>query len=157
MNPHILLPVNPHVISHDAIPKIIDWLRNRGGIFIWNSINLSNPDKELITPAKDQYGQPYTKPSWEMSNTPSRHITDTRDIKVSIDKEVKRFHVAVRQSGNGLSLKVTDGGTRRVRNEVEKAGPGAYYTFDYSDYNNAVIMAPEKQILLSEYIVLHNL
>lgn len=149
--------MDPHIISHDAIPKVIDWLRTRNGIFIWNSINLSNPGKQLITPACNADGTPATKPSWEMDSSPARHITSEKDIIVSIDREVKRFHVAVRQSSNGFSLKVTDGGTRRIRNEVEKAGDGAYHTFDYSDYNNAVIMAPAARVNLSDYIALHNL
>ena len=70
---------------------------------------------------------------------------------VSFDKEVKRFHVAVRLGSQGMSYKVTDGGTRRIRAEVEKAGDGAYYTFDYDDYKNAAIMAPEKEMSLSAY------
>jgi len=49
------------------------------------------------------------------------------------------------------AIKVTDGGTRRIRAEVEKAGDGAYHEFDYDDYKNAVIMAPEKEMSLSAY------
>lgn len=141
-----------HTIQSENAKKIHEWIDTRGGIFIWHSIDLSNPDKEIITPALTVDGKPYQKPHWSCSDTPARHITDVNDIIVSIDKEVKRFHVAVRFSSNGLSLKVTDGGSRRIRKEVEKAGDGAYYVFDYSDYNNAVIKIPSSKIPLSQYI-----
>jgi len=62
--------------------------------------------------------------------------------------EVKRFHVAVRLSSNGLMLKLTDASTRKVRNAVEKAtekyGRKALYGFDL-DVQNAVIWIPVRE------------
>ena len=57
-------------------------------------------------------------------------------------EEVKRFHVGVRMGSNGLALKVTDGGSRRIRREVSKAGEGAYYAFDYLT-QDAIILRPK--------------
>jgi hypothetical protein len=128
-----------------------DYLRTREGIMVWDSINLSNPGIQWLTPAKDEDGKTYTKPTWQVSNTPSQIITKAEDVKVSIDKEVKRFHVATRMGSQGMSIKVTDGGTRKIRTEVAEAGEGAYHTFNYGDYKNAVIMAPEKQMSLDQY------
>ena len=59
------------------------------------------------------------------------------------DIEVKRFRVGVRWGSQGFTLKVTDGGSRRIRREVSKAGDGAYHVFDYMT-QEAVIMKPAK-------------
>jgi hypothetical protein len=55
----------------------------------------------------------------------------------------------------GLSIKVTDGGTRRIRAAVAKAKEqygDAWYEFDYGNYENAVILAPDKSISLKNFI-----
>lgn len=69
---------------------------------------------------------------------------------VAIDREVKRFHVAIRMGSQGFSMKCTDGASRRIRSAVAKAGEGAYHVFDYTT-QEAVIMAPEKVIPLPEW------
>ena len=141
----------PHVVREQDAPKIASWLRERGGLAVWSSINLSNPGTSWTTPLNDANGQPITKPTWESASEPERVITDLAEVVVSIDKEVKRFRVGVRMGGNGLQLKVTDGGTRRIRSAVAKAGEGAYYVFDYSQ-QQAVIMAPERVVPLTEWM-----
>ena len=55
---------------------------------------------------------------------------------------VKLFHAAIRYAANRMAYKVSDGGSRRIRKEVGKAGKGAYHVFDY-ETQEAVIMAPE--------------
>jgi hypothetical protein len=87
-----------------------------------------------------------------MGNEPSEIVKELSEIEVNVDKEVKRFHVAVRQSSNGMNLKLTNASSERVRNAVSKAGKGAYHVFDYGDYKNCVIMAPEKTIPLTEWM-----
>lgn len=139
------------IISAENAEKIVSWLKDREGVAVWNSIDLSNPGKQMLSPVKDSEGKPYTKPHWSLSNTPVIY-TDINDIVVSVDKEVKRFHVGTRMGSQGFSIKVTDAGSARIRREVEKAGEKAYYVFDYSDYKNAVIMAPKKEMSLAEYI-----
>jgi hypothetical protein len=133
--------MDPHIVRAEDAAKIAQWLDSRGGIAIWQSINLSNPGASWTTPAKTEDGQPYPKPTWEASNAPERIITSPADVIVSVDKEVKRFRVGVRMGSQGMSLKVTDGGTRRIRRAVIKAGDGAYHVFDY-ETQEAVIMAP---------------
>ena len=49
-----------------------------------------------------------------------------------------------------MSLKVTDGGSRRIRREVMKACEGAFYVFDYSS-QEAVIMAPASNMPLLDW------
>ena len=71
-------------------------------------------------------------------------------------KEVKRFHVGVRPGSQGLSLKVTDGGSRRIRAEVAKAErvhkKSAWHVFDYEDHNNAVIMVEGDRVSLTDWM-----
>jgi hypothetical protein len=145
-----LVANEPFIIKEENAQQILDWLRNRGGLAIWESINLSNPGMTWTTPALDVNGAPTLKPSWEASSTPVRYITSDAEVVVASDCEVKRFHVAIRMASNGLSFKVSDGGSRRIWREVSKAGKGAYHQFSY-DTQDAVILRPEKLVPLTEW------
>lgn len=90
------------------------------------------------------------KPTWRAADKPSRIITDPSEIIVVTRREVKRFRVAVR-TANGLSIKVTDAGSKRIRREVAKAGPDASYEFDYFS-QEAVIMVPDQKVPIAEYM-----
>ena len=146
----------PYACQEEDVGKIHDWMLHRGGIFIWRSVNLSNPGASWTSPARDSKGKAYTKPNWQCDNVPERHITNLVDVMVSTAKEVKRFHVATRMGGNGLSIKVTDGGTRKIRAEVEKAKEKyrkpAWYAFDDSAEKNAVILIEDTVVPLSDWI-----
>lgn len=133
----------------ENVSKMREWIAKRGGIAVWAGINLSNI-RQLLTPANTEEGLPYPKPAWDMSNAPEKIVTDPTAVGVSVDKEAKRFHVAVRRSSNGMSVKLTDASSRKVRAAVEKAGDGSYYIFDY-ETQEAVIMKSEKVIPLTEY------
>jgi len=143
--------MGPHIITAENAEKIASWLRDRGGVAIWPSVNLSNPGASWTTPANKPDGSPTTQPTWQAAPKPERIITNPQDVLVSKDVEVKRFHVALRLGGGGMALKVTDGGTRRIRREVAKAGVGAFYQFDYST-QEAVIFKPESQMPLVEFL-----
>lgn len=140
-----------HIVTAENAEKIFNWLEHRGGIYIWRSVNLSNPGASWTTPATTEDGKPYPKPTWQADSTPERHVTDPNDVVVSVDEVVKRFHIATRMGGNRLTIKVTDGGTRRIRREVAKAGEGAYYEFDYS-CQDCLIFKPVKQQPLLEWL-----
>lgn len=144
-----------HVVQQANASRILDWIKNRGGILVWESVNLSNPGASWTTPALDEQGNPSRKPTWEAANEPARKITSADEVDVVTAKEVKRFHVGVRMGSLGMSLKVTDGGTRRIRAEVAKAeqksGKEAWYEFDYGDYKNAVILVEGDRVPLNEY------
>ena len=148
------MTIENHTIEQANADRIKDWLANRGGLYIWKSVNLSNPGASWTGPAKNADGSVATKPSWQSETEPSRHITDIAEVDVITAVEVKRFHVAIRESGNGMSLKVTDGGTRRIEKEVAKAeavyGKDAWYEFDYADYDNAVIQIEGDRVPLSD-------
>jgi hypothetical protein len=125
-------------------------LATRGGIAQWPSVNLSNPGASWSTPALTD-GKPTPKPNWQCSNEPSQIVTDAAEVMVEVPKEVKRFRVGVRRGSEGFTLKVTDGGTRRIRKECAKAGEHSWYEFDY-DTQEAVIYVPEKRVPLTEFL-----
>ena len=134
---------------------ISDWLKNRGGILVWQSVDLSDPEHVVTTPALDQLGNRPKKPDWKCDDNPTL-LTNPDEIGVASSVEVKRFHVATRMGSQGFCIKVTDGGSNRIRREVAKAearyGYGkVWYCFDYSDYDNAVIMADTDVVSVTEW------
>lgn len=143
-------PDTKHIVTAANAEKIWSWFQERGGIAVWPSVNLSNPGASWTTPLNDAEGKPTTKPTWQAANEP-RAITDPAEVTVSLDTEVKRFHVAVRRGSQGFSLKLTDTSSQRVRNAEAKAGEGSYHVFDY-ETQEAIIMRPTKQFPLNEWI-----
>lgn len=121
---------NKLIVSQENAAKFAQWILKRGGLAIWDSINLSNPGASWTTPVLNADGSPMLKPTWEASNAPARIVTDMAEVVVVKDVEVKRFRVGVRMSGNGVSIKCTDGASRRIRSAVAKAGEGAFHRFD---------------------------
>ena len=142
------------IAAHEVMPhnvgKFRDWLANRGGIAVWRSVNLSNPCGSWSTPVLTVDGTPHEKPTWEAESTPSRIITDPAEIVVTVPKEVKRFHIAVRWGSSGLALKVTEGSTHRIHAAVTKAGEGAWFELDHST-QEAVILIPQSTTPLDKY------
>lgn len=128
--------------------KILDWIQNRCGIAIWESINLSNPAGSWTSPVRDANGVVSTKPNWQCSNTPERVITDIKDVEVITPREVGRFHVGVKRSG--MKVVLTDGASRKVRAAVDKAGDNAWYGLDYVN-QEAVIYVPGEVVGLEEW------
>jgi len=139
-----------HNCTAENAPRFLDWIRNRQGIAVWRSLDLSDPSFSLSTPVLDPEGNPVTKPHWKVGSAPDFIVTNPDEIEVHLDHEVKRFHVAVRLGSNGMKLKCTPGATRRIEAAVATAGPGAYHVFDY-ETQEAVIMAPEKTQSLTEW------
>jgi hypothetical protein len=138
-----------HTCNVTHAEKFLNWIEERGGVAVWLSADLSDPGKSWSSPALTD-GQPTQKPSWQSADAPVAVITDPTEIGVMVDEEVKRFHVDVRRGSQGLSLKCTDAGSRRIRREVARAGEGAYYEFDYGT-QEAVIMKPSRMYPLTEY------
>ncbi len=137
-------------VGPEDASRVLDWIKNRGGVAIWKSIDLSCPGQETFTPAMSVAGSPTSKPHWRYANEPAEIVTDPAMIGVIKYKEVKRFHVAIRMGRQGMSYKCTDASSARVRREVDKAGDGAIYEFDYST-QDAVILKPESEVSLKEY------
>jgi hypothetical protein len=146
--------MNKHECAPENAAKMLDWIHTRGGVAIWESINPSNPGASWSTPATFADGSVATKPDWQCNNQPARIITDASDIEVVERREVKRFRVGVRIGAQGMTAKVTDGGTRKIHAAVEKAGEGASYGFDYLT-QEAIITVPGARVPLAEYVAAH--
>jgi hypothetical protein len=141
-----------HIVAENAT-KVWNWLQTRGGLAIWASVNLSNPGASWTSPRLDADGQPTRKPTWEAGNEPVRVITDPAEVVVDVPTEVRRFRVAVRMGSQGLTLKLTEASTRKVRRAVEQAGEGSWYTFDGDE---AVIWRSLETTPLAAYIERQN-
>ena len=139
-----------HRVIEPNAKTFLKWFRERGGIAIWGSVNLSNPSQTWSTPIHTESGERYTKPNWQCSTEPTRLITDMDEVLVDTPREVKRFHVAIRRGDQGLSFKLTDGSTAKVRREMAKAGDDAWYEFDYGT-QEAVILVPHESMSLREW------
>jgi len=131
--------------------KFSEWLRNRGGIAKWDAINFSGDS--CFTPAITD-NLPTTKPHWKYPNTPTIIITDPAQVSFYTQREVKRFHIAVRLGANGLRVKVTDASSRRINNTLEKLGTDAWYEFDY-ETQDAVFYLPDSTLTLDKWRLLN--
>ena len=125
--------------------KFAKYITERGGIKIWRNINLSNPDAgDIYTPVRDSEGNDYPKPHWSVEF--SRIVTDINAFRFIKElREVKRFHVAIRRSSNGLMFKCTDASSAKLRKAMskiqEQTGEKPCYRFDY-ETQEAVIEMP---------------
>lgn len=144
--------MNPLEIYPGDASRIWKWLNERGGLLIWNCLDLRRPGMTWTTPAQTEE-QPTPKPDWAAGEV-IRHITNPSEVLVLNPKVVKSFHVAVRQSGGGLKL--TEAASRRVELERKKAtakqGTEAWVEFDHFDFNNALILVSDGSTQLSEFI-----
>lgn len=137
--------MNRPTVSEANALLFLRWLAERGGVAVWRSVDLSDLGKSWSTP-----GDAEQRPSWQAAGAPERVVTDPAEIDVVIDREVKRFHMAMRVGSSGIKVKCTDASSSRIRREVEKAGDGAYHVFDY-ETQEAVIMALASRMPLSEW------
>lgn len=138
----------PTFTAKENALKAKDWIKNRGGVAFWKSIDLSNAGATCYTPALTEDGKEYPKPHWRYANKPDEIITDESVLFFEVSKEVKRFKIHTRISGNGLMIKLTDHSSQRVRAQCEKF-PNCSYHFDY-DTQECVITVPDKLISLKD-------
>ena len=130
------------VLAPGAREKFEDWIAARGGVQIWNNVNLSDPGAgPIFTPAMTG-DHPTEKPRW--SHERGEVVTDINRFEfVKAWKEIKRFHVAIRMGSQGTMLKLTDASSAKVR-KFEDSHPGAYYRFDY-ETQECVFEMPETE------------
>lgn len=144
-----------HCTKENA-PQIYKWMMDRGGIDIWDSANLSNPGMTWTVPIRDAEGNRRDKkPTWEAGKVVASYHPEAMEqwglqsIVVDIDREVKRFRVAVRRAT--FSFKLTDAASRKVRETLSKLGEGHSYNFDYSS-QEVVFFKTDSSIPLTEYM-----
>lgn len=127
--------------------KFSNWIKTRGGIAQWDVIDFSNDS--CFTPAITD-NLPTRKPHWKYPDIPQNIITDPAEVYLYTQKEVKRYHIAVRLGSNGLRVKVTDASSRHINATLEKSGPDAFYEFDYCT-QEAVFYLPDSTLTLKEW------
>lgn len=98
----------------DHAAKLRDWIANRGGVALWRSIDLSDPGATVLTPANS------AKPHWKFANEPEVIVTKESDVGVYTEVLFKAFHVTLRRSSNGLSLKLTDHASAKVHKIMDE-------------------------------------
>lgn len=136
--------------AHNAA-TIKKWLDNQGGVCVWQSVDLSDPGKQMFTPVILSTGEKASKPGWQFASEPAEIIKSADDVNVVKPKEVKRFRIALRMGAQGFKLKLTDGSTNKVRRACEKYGEDSWYEFDY-DNQEAVIFVPGQKFTLNGYL-----
>lgn len=145
--------MEPYRTTPENAAKIASWLKNRGGIKIWDSANLSNPSATWTMPFLTEDGKDSPKPTWEAGSV-IRVITDIAEVEVAIPKEYKRFRIAIRQTGVfGMTWKLTDFASAKVHRivaEAQEKHGDAWYEFDY-DQQQAVVLVADKVIPLAEF------
>lgn len=141
------------VIDESAASSILQWINTRNGVLRWTSADLSDPSFEMLTPATAEDGDMYPKPHWKCTTNPCL-ITDPAEIEVVKPIRIKSFHVGTRMGSQGLKIKVTDGGTRKINRAIDKARlkyGHAWYEFDYGSYENVVIYASGDKVTLDKW------
>lgn len=123
------------------------WIRERGGICLWKSLNLSNPGASWCTPFILEDGTEATKPNWQTDNAPAVVVTSMDDVGVEIPVEIKRIKISLIQ--RGFKVVLTDGSTRKVNDALDKAGDRAFYTFED---DVAVIWGVRGTVALDEWL-----
>ena len=148
-----------HTCEEENAAKFAAWIKSRGGVAVWQSSDPARPDLSWSTPATSRMGDcqgqtdgeiiAFRKPTEHSRNAPTTIITDPAEIGVHLSAVVKRFHIGIHRSTNGLE--VTAGGTRRIHAEVAKAGDGAFHTFDL-ERQDALIHKPSGWTSLAQWI-----
>ena len=93
----------------DNAPRFKDWLTSRGGIAVWQSLDLRHAGATCSTPALTPEGEPTGKPGWQWANKPARIVTKAHDVGVYREALFKAVRVSLGRSG-----KLTDASQRKI-------------------------------------------
>jgi hypothetical protein len=129
-------------------PKFWKWINERGGLAVWNRQDLENAGRSFTTPLLQEDGSYTEKPHWSTGSKPDRIETDPSKVLVFIPEEVRRIRVAVKRCG--LSYILTDASKKKLKAAVDKAGPDAYFEFDY-ETQQAVIFNIKSKLSLQAW------
>jgi len=140
-------------INECDVPRMREWIEKRGGIAVWNSVDMSDPGWQCYTPANNEDGTPTSKPSWKSCQNPGMIVTSEAHVVVVVPKEVYRFPVHVRPGDQGMRVKLTDASSERLRKVMARYSERhdyVHYEFDYME-QEAVIFASDDPVPLSQY------
>jgi len=117
----------PLQVTEENAPRVLEWLRTRGGVYFWRSQDLEDPGAGVITPMRDNNGVVNKAPHWKYGGTPERHITRAEDVEVCIDEPVETFDVKLKCSGHRVVLQKAS--QRKVEAALARAGDYGYLVF----------------------------
>ncbi len=136
-------------INADVAERVARWMNEAGGVEVYASVNLSNAGTTWTVPIGTG------KPNWLAANEPHLTVTDPSKVGVIVFQEYKRIHAALRRSGNGLSVKLTDTCNARLNALLAKAQEKhglATYDFDYATQQVVVLVPTGETLPLPEYM-----
>lgn len=111
-------------VTTEDLPRILDWIANRGGVAVWSNQDLRSAGSKSFTPARTTTGEPTTRPGWQFAAEPIEIITDPSQVTTYTEHLFKAFPVSLRR--HGMVMKLTDGAQRKLDREmklcVEKHG-----------------------------------
>ena len=114
---------------------------------------MSCPERTWTTPLTGPDGNEPAKPH-PYAGSITSVTTDPADVVVEVPKELKRFHVALRMGSQGMTWKLTDASSRKLRSALAKATEkhgNAFYEFDY-ERQEAVVFVPERTVPIAEWM-----
>ena len=145
------VPASPLEIDAGHAVRVSRWIEHCGGVAEWASGDLGQPGRSWLTPVCLTDGSLAQRPHWSADAQPQRVITELGQVEVVERREVKRLRVAVRP-GYGLGFRLTDTSSKRLRNALEAAGPGALHTFEGSE---AIVLGEVGRMPLSQWLAEH--
>lgn len=108
--------------------RMLDWITSRGGVAVWECLDLRNAGAKVFTPARTTTGEPTTRPGWQYAGTPVEIVTDPADIAPY--EETLYASIPVSLKHKGMLLILSDPSQRRLdkamRDCAEKHGNSHY-------------------------------
>lgn len=104
-------------VTTEELPRILDWIANRGGVAVWANLDLRSAGSKTFTPALTTTGEPTTRPGWQFAAEPLEIITDPAGVTAYTEHLWKAFPVSLRRAG--MVMKLTDGAQRKLDREMK--------------------------------------
>lgn len=123
-------------IDPNDAEKIRGWIRSRGGVAIWRSLDLGAPG-ETFTPALAEDGAPMGPPGWQYEKAPTAVLTSEEAVTVQTKRHVKDVPIGI-ERGCGLTLVLTSASRRRLKDALERIEEAAWYEFGFNDKDRRV-------------------
>lgn len=101
--------------------KFAEWFRDRGGIAVWSSCDLSNPGKRLTTPAwwPAVIQRAKRSPHWSMGAEP-KVFTDPAKVLLIEYEDFCTFEIKLKR-GSGMNVVLSSKSDHKVRDMLCKA------------------------------------
>lgn len=125
--------------------KFEEWIRDRGGVAVWRSLDLSNLSRgDMYQPLRDNAGHTYPKPHWAYAHVET--VTDISKFQFVREWiELERCKIALNKKPKGYdspfgffptAIVLTAGSTRRVESKCshwKKQYPNDVITYRFEE------------------------